>query len=221
MVAIYPTSVKNFTDKNDFTDIVNAGDVNVAYDEIEAVEKTVGTLPNTDTIDNVVNTWPTVRDRITAVRRGVSNPYCNVVWNNGGILSTVLTNIVPFTGKTWDTHGMWSGGTTLVCPRDGVYTFSYTVHWYDPVAAPINFTSGGYVKSWVSITGQTHPFMGVNQYFPAGWNQRVEQTASYTMPWNKGSSIFLALSEDVIATIPVYASLSVLFERDPQTSSNL
>lgn len=218
MVAIYPTGIKNFTYKTDFTDIVNAGDVNAAYDEIRALETTLGALPNTDTIDGTVNTWSNVSSRITAVRKGVSKPYCNVVINND---LASFQSLPSFTGKTWDTHGMWSGGSTLVCPRTGVYTFSYTIQWYNPNVFPPAFTQGGFVKSSMTVVGQTHPFMGVTGYYPAGWTVGIEQTASITLPWFKDSAIFLTLNENVLPNIPYTANVSVMFERDAPTTNNL
>src|SRR6476620_3921709 len=101
MVAIYPTNIRNFTYKTDFTDIVNAGDVNSAYDEIKAIETTLGTMPQTDLIDNTTKTWLSVDDRMTALRKNVSSPYANVVINN---VNASFQTLPSFTGKTWDTH---------------------------------------------------------------------------------------------------------------------
>lgn len=218
MVAIYPTGIKTFQNKADFTDIVDAGDINVAYDEIKAIEATLNTTPNTDTIDGNVVSWATVKDRITAVRKGVSNPFCNVVINNQ---LASFQSLPSFTGMTWDTHGIWDHGANLVCPRDGVYTFSYTIQWYSPTVFPPPFSTGGFVKSSLTVQGNTHPFMGVTGYYPAGWTVGIEQTASMTIPWIKGSSVFLTLNENVLPNIPYSASVSVVFERDAPTTNNL
>lgn len=218
MVAIYPTGIKNFTYKTDFTDIVHAGDVNVSYDEIRAIETTLGTSPTTDNIDGTNYTWPTVGNRISAVNNGVSKPFCNVVINNG--LGT-QQSLPDFTGKTWDTHNMWTGGSNIVCPRSGVYTFSYTVNWYNPNAANVPFPRDGFVKSSLTVVGNTHAFVGNGGFFPAGWTVGIEQNASITMPWIKGSAVFLTLNQSVAPTVPYYASVSVLFERGVPTAGNL
>lgn len=218
MVAIYPTGIKNFTYKTDFTDIVNAGDVNVSYDEIKAIETTLGASPNVDNIDGTNYTWPTVGARISAVNKGVSKPYCNVVINND--LAT-QQSLPDFTGRTWDTHNMWSGGDHIVCPRTGVYTISYTINWYSPTAFPPPFPRDGFVKSSLTIVGNAHPFVGVTEFFPAGWTVGIEQSASISIPWTKGAAIFLTLNQSVLPTIPYFASVSALFERDAPTAGNL
>jgi hypothetical protein len=218
MVAIYPTGIKNFTYKTDFTDIVHAGDVNVSYDEIRAIENTLGTSPNVDNINGTTYTWPTVSSRISAVSKGVSNPFCNVVINNA--LAT-QQSLPDFTGVTWDTHGMWSGGSNIVCKRSGVYTFSYNINWYSPSAPGSSFIRDGFVKSSLTVVGSTHAFLGNGGFFPAGWTVGIEQSASITMPWVKGSAVFLTLNQNVASTVPYYASVSALFERDVPSAGNL
>ena len=44
-MAQYPSAIKTFDDQQDNVDDANAVDVNVVYDEIEAIETELGTLP--------------------------------------------------------------------------------------------------------------------------------------------------------------------------------
>jgi hypothetical protein len=68
MAASYPTTKVNFTRKVDLQDLVVAADINKAYDEIEAIQATLGTLPalqgSTD--------WMTVKARIENIESGLS-----------------------------------------------------------------------------------------------------------------------------------------------------
>lgn len=64
MSATYPSSIRNFTDKQDNVDEVVAKDINDAYDEIEAIEGELGVSPSggystikarLDAVDNTLN----------------------------------------------------------------------------------------------------------------------------------------------------------------------
>ena len=45
-MAVYPSGVKSFQNKTDFTDIILAEHVNAIQDEITAIEAVVGVSPN-------------------------------------------------------------------------------------------------------------------------------------------------------------------------------
>src|SRR5690242_17823700 len=128
MAAVYPTAIKSFSYRQDFTEIVNAADVNVAYDEIAAIQNTLGTKPNTDTLDNKTVTFASVKQNIASARRGDQNPSCmarifNYMVQPGG--DNPGTRFFPnFSDVLWDTHHMWQGGDSLICPRSGIYSFN-------------------------------------------------------------------------------------------------
>ena len=70
MTASYPSSVKSFTTKVDFTDVVLAAHVNDLQDEVNSIEATLGSSIKTGSgwvgaADFVTTTWNTVKDRIT------------------------------------------------------------------------------------------------------------------------------------------------------------
>lgn len=70
MTASYPSSVKTFTPKVDFTDVVLADHVNDLQDEVNSIEATLGSTIKTGSgwvgsADFVTTSWNTVKDRIT------------------------------------------------------------------------------------------------------------------------------------------------------------
>ena len=70
MTASYPSSVKSFTTKVDFTDTVLAAHVNDLQDEVNSIEATLGSSIKTGSgwvgsPDFVTSSWNTVKDRIT------------------------------------------------------------------------------------------------------------------------------------------------------------
>lgn len=68
MPAVYPTNKVNFTRKVDLQDLVVAADINAAYDEIEAIQATLGLLPATQGSTN----WVTVKARIENIESVLS-----------------------------------------------------------------------------------------------------------------------------------------------------
>lgn len=95
MAASYPSSQKTFTKKVDLTSVVQAADVNEAYDEIQAIESTVGLTP--DTVSTYSGTpdfstpkvWGTVANRISNIEKAAYFSYQNNLTAGGG--STIST----------------------------------------------------------------------------------------------------------------------------------
>ncbi|HEY1645113.1 MAG TPA: hypothetical protein VGF75_01870 [Candidatus Saccharimonadales bacterium] len=225
MTAVYPAAVKTFAYRQDYTELVEAADVNVSYDEINATQKTLGVLPNTDTIDGAVSTWPTVGNRISAVAKGVSHPFCNVSANNIMVPYETHT-VVQWTNKTWDTHGIWGGGTQLICPRSGVYTFNIYIRWHQDSMPNDNqqpvFNRSGQLK--IALTPTNTPTDITNQggYYPQGWQKANHQSASMTLPWVKGNAITMEVNQQCLTTgIIATALCSITYHRDPPTPNNL
>jgi len=69
MPAVYPTTRVNFTRKVDLQDLVVAADINAAYDEIEAIQSTLGLLPALQGSTN----WVTVKARIENIESALSS----------------------------------------------------------------------------------------------------------------------------------------------------
>ena len=69
MTASYPTTVKSFTTKVDFTDTVLAAHVNSLQEEVVAVQTELGTDVAVGSgwvgvFDQVTTNWSTLKDRI-------------------------------------------------------------------------------------------------------------------------------------------------------------
>lgn len=77
-MATYPAAVKSFTTKQDNIDVVAAGDVNQAYDEITALQNALGVTPATSAGSmaggwdaTTGKDWTTVKSRLDNIEKGV------------------------------------------------------------------------------------------------------------------------------------------------------
>lgn len=224
MVAIYPAGLKSFQYRQDYTELVEAADVNVSYDEINAIETILGVNPQSDIIDGKVNTWSTVGNRISAVRQGVSKPYCNVSSNNF-LVSYNTGQQISWTSKTWDTHNMASG-VTLTCPRSGVYSFDAYIRWHKDGMAndsqqPI-FDRNGKLEIALQVEGSGAYTVAQTGFFPIGYQKATRQSASMTIPWEFGQKMVMSVTQSCLSTpITATALCSALYHRDPPTLNNL
>lgn len=209
MAAVYPTAVKNFSYRQDFTQLVNAADVNVAYDEITAVQRTLGTNPTQDTFNNRFTSdefysWTTVRDSIASARRGLTDPIC---------FARIFNAFVPYQGDdganpgttpnfsdtVWDTHHMWPGGSSLVSPRDGVYTFEVYSEWqlesdpYDFEQSP--FDTSGYVQLGLQFRNSGRYATGYNHATVQGTRYAPRGSCAATREWPEGTPINVDLMQ--------------------------
>lgn len=204
MTAIYPASVRSFFYRQDYTEIVEAGDINSAYDEITAIETTLGTLPNTDTIDGTVTSFGTVKGNIADARGGYTKPICKLhaadnLVPNGGSAGTGI--YATFTSKDIDTHAMWAGGGTLICPRTGWYDVQFYVEWqyaafpFDNSIAPYDRT--GYTSVGIQTPPDTLYKTGHNAFVQAGQSFAQRGSGSISIPWTKGQSMVAQLAQTV------------------------
>lgn len=226
MAAVYPTAVKSFNQRANYTMIVDAGDVNQAYDEVTALQRTLGTMPQSDTIDGQVKTWPTVKDRITAVRRGVSTPMVRVTATDFKVPYNKI--IRPnFTSKQVDTHGAWTSGNTITCPRTGWYTITAYARWHKDDAMTISaipaFDRSGKVEVGFAPPNQIGLSGGQGTYYPTGWRDFNRDTASAFMYWTKGTGMQLQILQKVQTKGTFWATawLTAVYHRDPPTTNNL
>lgn len=95
MTASYPSSVKTFTTKVDFTDTVLAEHVNSLQDEVRSLQITLGTSLNTGSgwvgsFDQVTINWDTLKDRIANIEYGLNDAYAAKL-PSGGTTGQVLT----------------------------------------------------------------------------------------------------------------------------------
>ena len=126
MAASYPSSQKTFTKKVDLTSVVQAADVNDTYDEIQAIEATVGITPDTvstysGTPDfSTPNAWGTVANRISNIEKAAYYAYQNgLTALGGGTVSTPNTTTSNLTlsaisSQTSSLLKIVNGATTLL-----------------------------------------------------------------------------------------------------------
>lgn len=225
MAAIYPTALKSFIYKQDFTQIVDAGDVNVAYDEIGAIENILGTTPNSDTIDGKVVTWPTVKANISALRQGTSIIYCGARAVNIQVPYNTLVNPV-WNSNSGDTHGMLTGGSTITCIRSGFWLFHTNVRWFpnnfsnDSQQTPFN--RSGMLRANVRTTGEGFPDFGQTDAYPQGWQVATTTSNGNHGHWVQGSGIAVELTQTVSTTpLVVTVDFELSFLRVLPTTNNM
>lgn len=97
MTAQYPSSVKSFTTKVDFTDTVLAEHVNSLQEEVNSIQANLGTYIKTGSgwvgsFDQVTTNWNTLKDRIANIEYGLNDSFTTHVNNTGGSTITSLSN---------------------------------------------------------------------------------------------------------------------------------
>jgi|SRR6478609_1567630 len=218
MVAVYPAAIKTFAYRQDYTDLVEAADVNVTYDELRAVQTTLGTNPQQETIDGTLTKYSSVSSRISAVRRGLSLPYAGasahdvqVAFNNDYIPS--------WSSKLFDTNHIISG-SNLVCPRDGIYHFNFYVRWHKDSVMTANllptFDRNGKLQIEGQFNGSTSFLTCQTDWFPEGFKDFARQSASMIYPWYKGGSLKVKLYQSVYKAGTLFATVyaNVAYIRD-------
>lgn len=97
MTASYPTTVKSFVTKVDFTDTVLAEHVNSLQLEVTSIETVLGTSIRTGSgwvgeFDTVTSSWNTLKDRIANIEYGLKDVYDEYVSDVGG--SVIVSSAV-------------------------------------------------------------------------------------------------------------------------------
>ena len=120
MAASYPSAAKYFTNKVDNTDTVIASDVNLAYEEITAIETTLGTTPAVSstwsgTFDSTsAANWTTVTGRLENIEYGLKVAYDQRVKTNGGSTIASTSTTVGLTISTSGTGNLFAAGNTVI-----------------------------------------------------------------------------------------------------------
>lgn len=101
MTAVYPGSIKAFNRRRDLLDIIQAVDINQTYDEITAMQTTLGTTllskvesQWTSGVFSAGTSWATFRERVENIESGV---YTAV---NARVNTTGGSTITPSTAST-------------------------------------------------------------------------------------------------------------------------
>ena len=137
MTAYYPTLVKTFTNRVDFTDTILAEHVNSLQNEVSAIESNLGTYITTSSgwigdWDKTTATWDSLKDRIANIEYG---------------LNTLDSERLP-TGGT--------SGQVLVKTSDN----DYEVGWSTFDALP---SQSGHVGEYLTTDGSTASWAPVVQ----------------------------------------------------------
>lgn len=94
MTALYPSSVKSFITKVDFTDTVLAEHVNSLQDEVKSLETTLGTYISVGSgwvgsFDQITTNWNSLKDRLANIEYGLNAVYTERL-PSGGTTGQVL-----------------------------------------------------------------------------------------------------------------------------------
>jgi hypothetical protein len=90
MAANYPGNTVSFTQKVDAVSNVNAGDVNVIYDEVKAIADELGLNPSdrsgsaSGTFLDSTSAFNTVKERLDNIETGARVAFTTLVNRNGG-----------------------------------------------------------------------------------------------------------------------------------------
>lgn len=92
MAAVYPTDIKQFTNKIDNTDAVIASDVNLLYAEVSQIETTLGKTPSVPdwahSFSQAGTDFNTVTERLGNIEGGLNTAYNARVKTTGGSVIT-------------------------------------------------------------------------------------------------------------------------------------
>jgi hypothetical protein len=126
MSAVYPSAIKTFNRRRDLLDIIQAVDINQTYDEITALQTTLGTFINSKPAAwssgsfTTPSSWPTFRERIENIEAGVFVAFNDRVRTSGGSTVTVTDNatvsltIRAKSGQTADLLQLQNSSGTVV-----------------------------------------------------------------------------------------------------------
>jgi hypothetical protein len=102
-MAVYPSGVKSFQNKTDFTDIILAEHINAIQDEVTAIEAVVGVSPNVSggyvgTFDDTTITFSTLSARIANIEKGIKGDvHTQYLKFTGGTLQPANSGSIPLT----------------------------------------------------------------------------------------------------------------------------
>lgn len=209
MVAVYPAAIKNFAYRQDYTDLVEAADVNVTYDETRAIQTVLGTNPHQETIDNTLTKYSTVSSRISAVRRGTTIPYVGTSAHDVSV--PFNSDYIPsWNAKLFDTHHMING-SSLVCPRDGIYHFNFYIRWHKDSVVTANllptFDRNGKLQIEAYQSGSSAFLTCQTDWYPEGFKDFARQSASMIYPWYKGNAVKVKAYQSVYKAGTLFATI--------------
>lgn len=169
MAATYPTSVRVLTNKIDLTDVIIASDVNNAYEEITAIENTLGAgiLSSTWTgTFSQVTTSASVNARLINIERGIlGDTHTQYVKKTGDsiTLSNPAANGLVVTGAASQTSNIVvfrnSAGTGFLLAPDGTLYASGAVNFANStITMNLAGAPGGSTYQYAYFNNSTNRF---------------------------------------------------------------
>jgi hypothetical protein len=127
VTAAYPTTVKSFTTKVDFTDSVLAEHVNSLQDEVNSLQLNLGTYIRTSSgwvgsFDQVTTTWNTLKDRLANIEYGLNIVYGAKIPTGGSTGQVLVKTSGSDYATQWSTFDglpSQSGNTGKYLTTDG------------------------------------------------------------------------------------------------------
>lgn len=129
MPAVYPSGVKSFQNKTDFTDIILAEHINTLQDEVTATQATIGVNPNVSSgyvgsFDDTTTTFSTLSARLANIEKGIKGDvHTQYYKTQGGNIqgpnaNTVVVSIQGFTSQVSDLLQFKNVGGTVLSKVD-------------------------------------------------------------------------------------------------------
>lgn len=128
MPANYPASVKTFTSKVDNVDAVVAADVNSSYEEITAIQNTLGVSPAVSSTwsgsfsTTSTNPFSTVSARLDNIEFGLNTAFNSRVRTTGGSTISSSSTTVGLTLTTSGTGNLLAAGNTVINSSGNIVT---------------------------------------------------------------------------------------------------
>ena len=127
MTAQYPSAVKSFTTKFDFTDTVLAEHVNTLQDEVRAVQLNLGTDLEVGSgwvgeFDQITTNWNTLKDRLANIEYGLNLVYTERLpsgGNTGQVLVKSSNDSYDVAWATFDALPSQTGNDGKYLTTDG------------------------------------------------------------------------------------------------------
>lgn len=128
--AVYPNSVLSWIPRVDQVNVIYANDPNTLAVEVQAVEATVGTIPQIESSPPAGNsvTYPTLSGRVSAANNNALSPYCSVANAAGFFINQGQQSFNHYPTQMSDPYSIWNG-TDLSIPTSGWWSIRADQKW--------------------------------------------------------------------------------------------
>ena len=211
-MAVYPTSIKQFTTKVNIVDTVNASDVDSLQDEVRAIQMVLGINPHVANTNNGPVSYANVSSRLDALQTGESTllnaqpppvtaptpppttsttatPIVHVY--NAYVVVPAQSYLTAVCNQTRvDNVGGQANGTGITIGRSGYYLIEGGTIWMGGSYQGQNLT----VRVLNAVSGEVIANTVAYQQYPAAWNfNAVRGWASTVYAFASGTVLHLQL----------------------------